>query len=140
METAHEEPLFAWHVHHLILLEILFAPIKVRRKYIEQYKPVEEVERRLRLLKPVQGDLPQELVEAAQEYRDAQKAADTAYAARPWHTAGTAAGSKEQKAVLRQSRAMDRYYGMQHKYADVIQALHEQECPGCPWDGHTIFP
>jgi len=26
------------------------------------------------------------------------------------------------------------------KYQSQINKLHKKECPGCPWDGKTIFP
>jgi len=58
------KPIFYWHIHHGILLEVATEPIKNRIAYINKYKPKHERELRLRLLKPVKGKLPVEVVEA----------------------------------------------------------------------------
>ena len=46
---------WAWHVHHDTLAERLTEPIENRRTYIMQSKPAQEIETRLRLLKPMVG-------------------------------------------------------------------------------------
>lgn len=53
-----------WHVHHDRLCEALTEPVETRREYIRRWKPEGEQETRLRLLAPVRGDLPRELVRA----------------------------------------------------------------------------
>lgn len=47
-----------WHIHHEKLVEYLTEPIRSRINYIKKEKPKEEVETRLRLLKPVLGKIP----------------------------------------------------------------------------------
>ena len=49
---------FWWHVHHEKLVEHLTEPVRARINYIKKEKPREEVEIRLRLLKPVLGKIP----------------------------------------------------------------------------------
>ncbi len=49
---------FWWHIHHETLYEYLFEPIRARINYIKKGKPKDEVELRLRLLKPVLGKIP----------------------------------------------------------------------------------
>lgn len=47
-----------WHIHHEKLVEYLTEPIRARINYIQANKPKEEIETRLRLLKPVLGKIP----------------------------------------------------------------------------------
>jgi len=47
-----------WHIHETILYEWLTEPIRARINYIKKNKPKEEVGIRLKLLKPVLGDIP----------------------------------------------------------------------------------
>lgn len=69
------ETVFCWHIHHAILLEPLTKPIEKRIEYIKAEKPAGEIDLRLRLLKPVVGQLPAAVVEA-------WAACDQAWAAR----------------------------------------------------------
>jgi len=107
-----DTPQFAWHVHHEVLVEALREPIEVRQRYIRECKSPEEQELRLRLLKPVCGELPSEVVEAGLAHGEAWRAYDEAR-----HAYG--------EAITRNLPA--------------IEALHAIECPNCPWDGYTIF-
>ena len=115
-----------WHIHHEVLLE-WSDDIQERIDYIKAHKPPHEVETRLRLLKPVQGALPPKLVKAKAAYakaRDAFVKARVAYAkARDAYDKAKAAYNKAYDECLPQ-----------------IEALHALECPGCPWNGTTIFP
>lgn len=104
---------FAWHIHDRELVEVLLEPIEVRRRYIRQEKPKQERELRLRLLREVQGQLPAAVIAAGEAYY------------RAWEV------------YLRARKAYDRALADNR---EAIEALHAQECPGCPWDGHTIFP
>ena len=65
--------IFAWHVHHNVLIELLTEPIENRIKYIKKFKPKNEIELRLKLLKVVKGELPKEFVEAWHEYVEARQ-------------------------------------------------------------------
>ena len=47
-----------WHIHHQELVEYLTEPIRARINYIKQNKPKNEIELRLKLLKPVLGKIP----------------------------------------------------------------------------------
>jgi len=116
-----------FHVHHDILLEPLIRPLKDRIDYIKEYKPKNEIKLRLKLLKPVKGKLPNEVVktgetyiEAAKVYVQADKFCDKAWedCDKTW---------KVYKKTLK-------------KYSKEINKLHKQECPNCPWNGKTIFP
>lgn len=49
---------FWWHVHHQELVEQLTEPVRARINYIKKGKPKDEIELRLKLLKPVLGDIP----------------------------------------------------------------------------------
>src|SRR3990167_2808764 len=86
---------FALHVHHNRLMEPLTEPISVRRKYIMENKPKEEVPLRLKLLKEVKGKLPREFLrtweacdkaredydKAGEDYDKAEKASVKAWEA-----------------------------------------------------------
>ena len=50
-----------WHIHHDKLLEFS-GNIDKRIEYIKYGKPTEEIELRLRLLKPVKGKLPDAVI------------------------------------------------------------------------------
>ncbi len=49
---------FWWHVHHETLVEQLYEPLRARINYIKKDKPKDEIEVRLKLLKPVLGKIP----------------------------------------------------------------------------------
>lgn len=118
---------FAWHVHHKALVEPLTEPIETRREYIRTNKPAEEQELRLRLLKPVKGKLPDEIVQAGEAYGKAWAA----------YTKGGEAHDKAWAAYTKAGEACDKAL---ETHMPAILALHAIECPDCPWDGHTIFP
>ena len=144
---------FAWHVHHNVLLEPLIEPLKNRIAYIKDNKPKDEIATRLRLLKPVKGELPTAVVaewkayhKAWKAYRKARKSYDAAAKAliEPWTFI------EAQKSFRKAYRkAWKAYDASQKSYDEVltihepeILALHAIECPDCPWDNEqkTIFP
>jgi len=160
---------FAWHVHHETLIEPLTEPIENRIAYIKEYKPASQVELRLRLLKPVQGELPAALNKAKAALDKAFTARDkafTAYAkawaaydkARPARDKAFTAYAKAWAAYVKARAALNKAKAALDKaraaYAKAwaayvkagaacmpeIEALHAIECPDCPWDGTTIFP
>ena len=51
----------AWHVHHDMLCERLTEPFNARVRYIRVFKPIYELDLRLRLFKLVTGPLPKGL-------------------------------------------------------------------------------
>jgi len=67
---------FYWHIHHDVLLEPLTEPLKNRIKFIKENKPKDEIELRLKLLKPVRGKLPDEIIKAGRAYDKAGKIYD----------------------------------------------------------------
>jgi len=46
---------FYWHIHHRELIELANEPIRNRVKFIKEFKPKDQVETRLRLLRPVKN-------------------------------------------------------------------------------------
>ena len=97
------ERIAVWHGHHNTLLS--WVDPEERIAEIKKNKPEDEHELRLRLMKPVKGQLPSDLCEASRAYNKTWRAYDEA-----WQCNQSA-----------------------------IAALHNQECPDCPWDGETIF-
>jgi len=65
---------YYFHIHHEILVEALTEPLKNRIKYIKENKPEDEIELRLRLIKPVKGKLPAEFIKASQAWVKAYQA------------------------------------------------------------------
>jgi len=131
---------FYWHVHHGVLLEWCYS-YEERKQYIIEHKPASEQELRLRLFQPVHGTLPGAVARAGEEYARARKEYDRAreeYArsreeyVRAWEEY-VRAGEEYARAGEECDRARE-------EHAAEIEALHEQECPDCPWDGQTIFP
>ena len=137
---------FYWHIHHDVLVEPATEPIENRIEYIEEYKPPEERELRLRLLRPVQGVLPKEALLAGDVY---DKACD-AYTKAESHYRKILRSDDTEIALDTAHKRLNRAIAMTHtawsaylKATDkvpAIEALHAKECPNCPWDGETIFP
>ena len=109
-----------WHVHHNIFAEPLTEPIEKRIAFIKANKPKEEVETRLRLLKPIKALLPADVVKTWEAYDKAREAGDKAWEA--------------------YVKTWEAYNKTLNDHKDEIDALHREECPNCPWDGETIFP
>ena len=123
-----------WHVHHDILVEPLTEPIENRIAFIKANKPKEEVETRLRLLKPIKALLPVDVVKTWEAYDKAREAHVKAWEAyvKAWE-----AYVKTWEAHV---KAREAYNKTLNDHKDEIDALHREECPNCPWDGETIFP
>ena len=152
---------YYWHVRHDVLIE-WSDNIQERNDCIRKHKPTEEIETRLRLLKPVVGPLPPEWDKAAAEWRKAdaewdkaaaewdKAAAERDKAAAEWDKARAEwrkarAECAKAAAEWRKARAECAKAAAERDKADAehrkeIEALHAVECPGCPWDGKTIFP
>ncbi len=140
-----------WHLHHDVICEPATEPIRSRIEYIKTEKPKHELALRLKLLRPVRGKLPEEVVKACVACATASAACATASAACDpaafglWDTACSAhdpslaafsrACAAHVTAILACNRAVE-------AHLPEIEALHEEECGqhGCPWDGKTIFP
>jgi len=70
---------YYFHIHHEVLVETLTEFLKNRIKYIKENKPKDEIELRLRLIKPVKGKLPSKFVKANQAWIKAYRALVKAY-------------------------------------------------------------
>jgi hypothetical protein len=126
-----------WHIHHGILLEPLLEPLKKRIEYIKKNKPKKQVKLRLRLLKPVRGKLPDEVIKAGEtyfiimtQYLDMWKAA---------RKLGDKYKDWNESLEIAAYTAFQNYKAALREHAKELQALHKQECPHCPWNGKTIF-
>ncbi len=117
---------FCWHCHHEVLLEYCHD-FPGRVDYIRRCKPTHEQKLRLRLFKPVKGELPEEVVKARQAYAGARQAYDEA----------RQAYDEARQACTEAIRAYEKAIA---KNMPAIKELHTRECPNCPWDGKTIFP
>jgi hypothetical protein len=116
---------FVLHCHHDSLLEVLTEPAENRINHIFCHKPEAEQALRLRLFRPV----PPEHLSA--EWKKAYAELDKARA--EWEKAD---------AELDKARAeLDKAYAELGKArAEWDKAGHHAAiCPGCPWDGTTIF-
>ena len=132
---------FAWHVHHDRLIEPLIGSIEERIAYIKEHKPKHERGLRLRLLKPVIGPLPIIYEEAWKAYEEAWKAYVEAWKA---YDETRKAYGEAGKAYVEARKAYDEarkaYVEAGEVSQPIIEQLHLNECPNCPWDGSTIFP
>ena len=131
---------FYWHIHHDVLVEPLTEPIKNRIEFIKENKPKGEIALRLKLLKPVKGKLPAEVVKAREAYDKAWEALNKAGEA--YDKAGEAydkAGEALNKAREAYDKAREAYDKAPIKNKKAIEKLHAKECPNCPWNGKTIF-
>lgn len=139
--------LFYWHIHHNELVEAATKPIENRERFIKRHKAPEEVELRLRLLKPVCGKLPAAVIQAGEDFVKTREDYNST-----WETylgtktrSGFTSNSEQWNAYERAGRAfssaMSAYYRLTQIHHRVeIEALHAKECPDCSWDGKTIFP
>lgn len=139
---------WAWHVNHEQLLELLTAPIEEHLQHIREVRSESEVALQERLLQPVQGEISNQVLEAWQACRNVL----WSYRARAWfyvfrcplpiewkdltnHVNIKSATRNDMTAAWeRVLESRQAFYALPE-----IQALHEQECPNCPWDGKTIF-
>ena len=119
-----------WHIHHDVLCEPMTYPVEDRIAFIKANKPSSEVETRLRLMQPVRGKLPPRFAKACAARAAARSAArSAAWASAAWSAARSA-----------RSAARDAYDKALNVSRPALERLHRKECPGCPWNGHTIFP
>src|SRR3989337_3730199 len=68
---------FAWHVHHEdFLCEPLIESMETRQEHIREHKPESEQALRLKLLKKVEGKLPEKLLKTRLAYDQVGQAYD----------------------------------------------------------------
>ncbi len=133
-----------YHVHHEVLFEPLIEAIENRIKYILENKPLNEIETRLRLLKPVRGNIkiPIYCKEAAAKRYKAYAKWKEANAkwreATPKRYKAYAKWAEWEEADAKWKKAYAKWESSP-EWKDV-EILHKKECPNCPWNGETIFP
>ena len=131
----------AWHVHHERLCEFLTEPIESRQLYIKEQKPASEHNLRLKLLKIVKGRLPKGLQEAYQKRQESyQKWQKTYQKWQKTYQKWQEANQKRQEANQKWQKANQKWQKALVAAMPAMEKLHKKECPGCPWDGKTIFP
>jgi len=125
---------YYFHIHHEILMETLTEPLKNRIKYIKEEKPEDEIELRLRLIRPVKGKLPSKFDKADQAWIKASQARVKAYQA--WVRASQAR-VKTYQTEEKMYRARDKAY---QDNMLALEKLHKVEC-GCGYSfiRKTIF-
>jgi hypothetical protein len=139
---------FYWHIHHDILVELLTEPLENRVKYIKENKPKNEVGLRLKLLKPVKGKLPNEVIKTTKACDKAWKAYNKAWkacvktgkACVKTTKACDKAWKAYNKAEKAYNKAWEAYQKVLKDNMPAIEKLHKSECKNCPWNGKSIFP
>lgn len=117
----------AFHCHHDELFEWV-TDYQERVDYIEKRKPQSEQELRLRLFKMIPEDrIPPEFVKAGEAYTKAHEA----------FRKGRYIGGDIPRAFSVVGWTYNKVY---REYEPEMIALHKELCPGCTWDGKTIFP
>ena len=122
-----------WHLHHDVLVEFTHD-IDERWDYVVRDKPERELPTRLRLMRPVAGKIPVALDKACSELAKARD--ELAKARAEWDKAN----AELAKARAEWDKARAEWDKARAEHMPDILALHAVECPGCPWDGSTIFP
>jgi hypothetical protein len=146
---------WCWLIHHKVLLEMSTEPLARRVDFIRKHKRQPEIPTRLKWMRPVKGELPEEVVKAGEAYMVARRAYDEAgeayvVAGRAYDEAGEAydearwacvkAGEAYMVARRVCNEARRAYDEALRRNWKAIERLHAEECPGCPWDGKTLFP
>ena len=130
-----------WHIHHNQLLEMATEPIARRKTHIRRYKAPEEIETRLRCLRPVKGTLPGEIIEAFRVQADVEV---RYYEVLDMYPA-TDGFDSEVGLRMKTGGYVDYLVADQNlqdtlkKYEPEINRLHDEECD-CFWNGTTLFP
>jgi len=130
---------YYWHIHHSTLLEPLTEPLGNRIEYIKKYKPEDEQELRLKLIKPVKGKIPIKVAKAGKASDKAWTASDKAWEAsvkaRKAYDKVREASAKVREAY---AKAWEAYVKTLNSAA--IKKLHKKQC-GCFYDfkRKTIF-
>ena len=129
---------WVWHGFHDELCTPLAGSIDERLEEIHSEKPKEEWALRERLLKPIEGQLPEAIIRAV---------VATAQALEAWHQATYSYKRFDIEISVLDHASYETYcevrleeMKVRASYLPEIEALHAQECPDCPWDGETIFP
>ncbi len=118
---------FYWHVHHDFLVEWCYN-YDERVEFISTFKRRSERATRLRLMQPVKGEVPEEVIKVAPVYAKAYEAyadAEEPMACRQaWHIWD------------KLGRVYDEALAA---HAVVLEALHTQECGCSEWNGKRLM-
>jgi len=138
----------AFHCHHDTLIEYVYD-FDERVATINNWKPAEEQELRLRLFKMIpETRLPKNGRKAYSEALEAYREASKAY--REAEKAYSEALEAYREALEARREAWKAYSEVEKAYSEAEKAyieghrlffkkLHKELCPDCPWDGHSIF-
>ena len=132
-----ESPQMYWHIHHDRLAEFALGPVEERIAWIKSDKPVDEIETRLRLIRPVQRKMSGPAFKAYLVYIHSVMVRAEAKINRDTTPNGQRLFSKAHKAC---NRALDKFRIYEGAFNKELEILHKLECPNCPWNGETIFP
>lgn len=117
---------YAWHKHPDELLSLMVEPWGTHTALIRERTPQDAADLHLYLFHPVLGDLPPSVIRAGRALIRAAEA---------FFEAGLA--YQEAKEAYQEAEAVhDRAL---QENMEQIEALHTQECSGCPWNGASIF-
>ena len=128
-----------WHIHHDVLCEWT-NDIQERIAYIRKEKPIDEIETRLKLMKPVKGELPDKFVKALK----ARKKVWEAYG-KAWEDYDKAreardkAGEAINKAWEACKKAREAYDKAWEAFRPQLEALHKKECGCKEWNGTEMI-
>ena len=141
----------AFHCHHNKLFEYVYD-YNERVAFIKDNKPKKEQELRLRLFQIIPDELipgrdSQEYVAYAKPWVASAKAWVASAKARVASDKARVAYAKARVAYAKARVASDKawvasdkaWVAYDKKYRLEIEKLHQELCPDCPWDGHTIF-
>jgi len=116
-----------WHIHHDVLCEWT-NNIQERIAYIRKEKPANEIKTRLKLMKPVKGELPDKFVKALEVFNIARKAYHKSFI---WE-----AHVKTRKDY---DKAREAYDKKREACKPQLEALHKKECGCKEWNGIMLI-
>jgi len=133
--------LWFWHANHDVLAGEFYEGFYcARRGEIECIKPKREHELRFRLFKPIQGPIPQCVLDAWAEFNEsmtAQWVAQRRFLDSKWWVWSVYLCWRASRAdKIRTQKG--KHYEAQLNGPEMAE-LHRKECPDCPWNGRTIF-
>lgn len=132
-------PIAIWHPDPTTLMMFSYASVEKRARYVRANRPPHEIPTRLRLMKAVLGSLPAAVEEVLEGVERAERALEEA--THEYITKRTASARAAKEALAKPaSAASAALRGAVEENWPAIDALHQLECPDCPWDGRTIFP
>ena len=130
-----------WHIHHGVLCEWT-NDIQERIDYIRKSKPQDEIKTRLRLMKPVKGELPDKFVKALEVFNIARKAYHKNFIWEAYDKTWKAL-DKTWKARNKTWEAFDKRQEAYDKAREAckpqLEALHMKECGCKEWNGIMLI-